>query len=182
MFYLSKNTISRKLFLFLKSKRNRLWSSPLFLHQQLGHEVSLSNTVTFDLQLIPPDPPSCFSAASCVFMCVISCSSTSVCLRRPPKNVSALDLSPRSDVELALQLGQVGRGDHEHAAPPLQAALLVRQPKGLHELVDVDAAVVVAVDGDGQVGDVLVGDLHLQVDAQELPRLPEVLHRNEAWR
>lgn len=88
--------------------------------------------------------------------------------------------SLRSDVTLALQLGQVGRRDHEHAAPPLQAALLVRQPEGLHELVNVDAAVLVAVDGDGQVGDVLVGDFHLQVDAQELPRLPEVLHRDEA--
>lgn len=117
--------------------------------------------MTSDLYIIPPDPPSCCSAASCVFLCVIraahvGCGSTS---SRGVRFQSRPSLP--SDVRVALQLGQVGRGDHEHAAPSFQAALLVRQPEGLHELVNVDAAVVVAVDGDGQVGDVLVCDFHL---------------------
>lgn len=94
---------------------------------------------------------------------------------------AALPLLP-SDVGICVQLGEVGGRAHEHAPPPLQAALLVREPEGLHELVDVDAAVVVAVDGDRQVGDGIIRDLHLQVDAQQLPGLPEVLHGDEAWR
>lgn len=88
--------------------------------------------------------------------------------------------SAGSYVGVGLQLGEVGRRGHEHAASTLQAALLVREPESLHELVDVDAAVVVAVDGLGQVADVFVRDLHLQVDAEQLPRLPEVLHADEA--
>lgn len=75
-------------------------------------------------------------------------------------SVSSL-CSLRSNVGVYVQLGEVGGRAHEHAAPPLQPALLVREAEGLHELVDVDAAVLVAVDGDGQVGDGLVCDLHL---------------------
>lgn len=90
--------------------------------------------------------------------------------------------SLRSYVGVSLQLGEVGGRAHEHAASSLQPTLLVREAKGLHELVDVDAAVLVPVDGDGQVGDGLVRDLHLQVDAQQLPGLPEVLDGDEAWR
>lgn len=87
-----------------------------------------------------------------------------------------------SNVGVHVQLGEVGGRPHEHAAPSLQPALLVREAEGLHKLVDVDAAVLVTVNGDGQVGDGLVRDLHLQVDAQQLPGLPEVLHADEAWR
>lgn len=85
-----------------------------------------------------------------------------------------------SNVGIHVQLGEVGGRPHEHAATSLQPALLVREAKGLHELIDVDATIVVAVDGDGQIRDGLVRDLHLQVDAQQLPGLPEVLHANEA--
>lgn len=70
-------------------------------------------------------------------------------------------LSPLSYVGVSLQLGEVVGRAHEHAASSLQPALLVREAEGLHELVDVDAAVLVPVDGDGQVGDGLVRDLHL---------------------
>lgn len=86
-----------------------------------------------------------------------------------------------SNVGVSLQLGEVGGCAHEHAASSLQAALLVREAEGLHELVNVDAAVLVAVDGDGQVGDGVVRDLHFEVDAQQFPGLPKVLNGDEAW-
>lgn len=95
---------------------------------------------------------------------------------RPPCRVPTF-----SNVGVHVQLGEVGGRPHEHAAPSLQPALLVREAEGLHELVDVDAAILVAVNGDGQVWDGLVRDLHFQVDAQQLPGLPEVLHADEAW-
>ena len=81
-----------------------------------------------------------------------------------PRSLSVFSLSLGllcSDVGVLVQLGEVGGRAHEHAAPSLQPALLVREAEGLHELVDVDAAVLVSVNGDGQVGDGLVRDLHL---------------------
>lgn len=86
------------------------------------------------------------------------------------------------NVGVHVQLGEVVGRPHEHAATSLQPALLVREAEGLHELVDVDATILVAVDGDGQIRDGVVRDLHLQVDAQQLPGLPEVLHANETCR
>lgn len=97
-----------------------------------------------------------------------------------PRSLLFLFFSPCSNVGVSLQLGEVGGRAHEHAAPSLQTALLVREAESLHELVDVDAAVVVAVDGHCQVGDGLVRDFHLQVDAEQLPGLTEVLHADEA--
>lgn len=108
-------------------------------------------------------------------MCVIK----AACVERTwPRSPSVF--SRCSNVWVSLQLGEVGGRAHEHAAPSLQTALLVREAERLHELVNVDAAVVVAVDGHGQVGDGLVCDLHLEVDAEQLPGLPEVLHTDEA--
>lgn len=51
----------------------------------------------------------------------------------------------------------------------------VHQPESLHELVDVDAAVLVEVDARRQVCYGLVADIHLEMGAQELPGLTELL-------
>lgn len=51
----------------------------------------------------------------------------------------------------------------------------VGQTKSLHELVDVDAAVLVEIDAGRQVGDSLVADVDLQVGAEELPGLTKLL-------
>lgn len=51
----------------------------------------------------------------------------------------------------------------------------IRQPESLHELVDVDAAVLVEVDARCQVCYGLVADVHLEMGAQELPGLTELL-------
>jgi len=58
----------------------------------------------------------------------------------------------------------------------------VHQPEGLHELVDVDAAVLVEVDALGQVCDGLVADLRLQMRAQEFPGLMKLLERDQTWK
>lgn len=62
-----------------------------------------------------------------------------------PESVSSL----WSNIGICVQLGEVGVGAHEHAAASFQPALLVCEAEGLHELVDVNAAILVAVDGDG---------------------------------
>lgn len=49
-----------------------------------------------------------------------------------------------------VERGKIVRGGHEHAAPPLQPTLLVGEAEGFHELVNVDGAVTVAVDGHRQ--------------------------------
>lgn len=51
----------------------------------------------------------------------------------------------------------------------------VRQPESLHELVDVDAAVLVEVNARRQVCYGLVADIHLEMGAQEFPGLTELL-------
>lgn len=51
----------------------------------------------------------------------------------------------------------------------------VHQPKSLHELVNVDAAVLVEVDARRQVCYGRVADVHLEMGAQELPGLTELL-------
>lgn len=55
----------------------------------------------------------------------------------------------------------------------------VHQPESLHELIDVDAPVLVEVDAPGQVRDGPVADLRLQMRAQEFPSLPKLLERNQ---
>lgn len=57
----------------------------------------------------------------------------------------------------------------------------VYQPECLHELVDVDAPVLVEVNALGQVCDGLVTDLHLKMRAQELPGLTKLLERDQTW-
>lgn len=138
------------------------------------NEHSLSDTMNSNLFLIPCDPRGCCSAASYVFMCVIKAACVGCISPAPPSaaclpgvesepgSLSVFSLcSLHSNVGVPLQLCEVVGGAHEHAASSLQPALLVREAEGLHELVDVDAAVLVAVDGDGQVEDGLVRDLHL---------------------
>lgn len=56
----------------------------------------------------------------------------------------------------------------------------VHQPESLHELIDIDASVLVEVDALGQVSYGLVCDVHLQMRAQEFPGLMELLERNQA--
>lgn len=51
----------------------------------------------------------------------------------------------------------------------------VHQPESLHELINVDAAVLVEVDARRQVCYGLVADVHLEMGAQELPGLTELL-------
>lgn len=53
--------------------------------------------------------------------------------------------------------------------------------ESLHELVDVDAPVLVEVHALSQVGDGLVADLHFQMGAQEFPGLMELLERDQTW-
>lgn len=55
----------------------------------------------------------------------------------------------------------------------------VDQAERLHELVDIDAPVLVEVDALRQVCHGLVADLHLEVRAQELPGLMELLKRDQ---
>lgn len=58
----------------------------------------------------------------------------------------------------------------------------VHQPESLHELVDVDAAILVEVHALGQVRDGLVADFHLKMRAQEFPGLTELLKRDQTWK
>lgn len=58
----------------------------------------------------------------------------------------------------------------------------VHQSEGLHELVDVNVAVLVEVDALGQVRDCLVANFHLQMRAQELPGLTKLLKRDQTWK
>lgn len=51
----------------------------------------------------------------------------------------------------------------------------VCQPKSLHELINIDAAVLVEVDAGRQVCYGLVTDVYLEVGAEELPGLTELL-------
>lgn len=53
------------------------------------------------------------------------------------------------------------------------------QAESLHELVDIDAPVLVEVDALGQVCHSLVTDVHLQVRAQEFPGLMKLLKRDQ---
>lgn len=55
----------------------------------------------------------------------------------------------------------------------------VDQAERLQELVDIDAPVLVEVDALRQVRHGLVADLHLEVRAQELPGLVELLKRDQ---
>lgn len=55
------------------------------------------------------------------------------------------------------------------------------EAESLHELVDVDAPVLVEVDALSQVGDGLVTDLRFQMRAQEFPGLTELLERDQTW-
>lgn len=55
----------------------------------------------------------------------------------------------------------------------------VHQPESLHELIDIDAAVLVEVDALGQVCDGLVADLHLKMRTQEFPGLTELFERDQ---
>lgn len=54
----------------------------------------------------------------------------------------------------------------------------VHKPEGFHELVNVDAAILVEVDAVRKVNNGVVTDLHLQMRAQKLPCLPEFLERD----
>lgn len=56
----------------------------------------------------------------------------------------------------------------------------VHQPESLHELVYIDAPVLVEVDALGQVSYGLVCDVHLKMRAQEFPGLMELLKRDQA--
>ncbi len=56
---------------------------------------------------------------------------------------------------------------------------VLHQAKGLHELVDVDAAVLVEIDALGQIRDGFIADVRLQVRAQQLPRLTKLLKRDQ---
>lgn len=55
----------------------------------------------------------------------------------------------------------------------------VHQPERLHELVDVDAPVLIEVNALGKVFDDLVADLCLEVSAQEFPCLTKLLKRDQ---
>lgn len=55
----------------------------------------------------------------------------------------------------------------------------VHQPESLHELIDIDAPVLVEVDALGQVSYGLVGDVHLKMRAQEFPGPMELLKRDQ---
>lgn len=53
------------------------------------------------------------------------------------------------------------------------------QAESLHELVDINAPVLVEVNALGQVCHGLVTDFHLKVRAQEFPGLMKLLKRNQ---
>lgn len=55
----------------------------------------------------------------------------------------------------------------------------IHQPESLHELVDIDAPVLVEVDALCQVCDGLVTDLCLKMRAQEFPGLMKLLERDQ---
>ena len=55
----------------------------------------------------------------------------------------------------------------------------IHQPESLHELIDIDAPVLVEVDALGQVCDGLVTDLRLKMRAQEFPGLMKLLERDQ---
>lgn len=58
----------------------------------------------------------------------------------------------------------------------------VHQPESLHELVDVDAAILVEVHALRQVCDGRITDFHLKMRAQEFPGLKELLERDQPWK
>lgn len=133
-------------------------------------ECLLLDALNVKLSLISCEPQECCSAACCVLGCVgkaacAGCLSSGLhCQGVWPRIGAAGNLSVSSlwsNVGIRAQLGEVGVGAHEHAAAPLQPALLVREAEGLHELVYVDAAVLVAVNCDGQIRDGVIRDLHL---------------------
>lgn len=55
----------------------------------------------------------------------------------------------------------------------------VHQPESLHELIDIDAAVLVEVNALGQVHYGLVTDVHLKMRAEEFPGLTKLLERDQ---
>lgn len=55
----------------------------------------------------------------------------------------------------------------------------VHQPESLHELIDINAPVLVEVDAARQVCYGLVADVHLEVRAQEFPGLTKLLERDQ---
>lgn len=55
----------------------------------------------------------------------------------------------------------------------------VDQAESLHELVDIDAPILVKVDALRQVRHGLVADFHLKVRAQEFPGLMKLLKRDQ---
>lgn len=55
----------------------------------------------------------------------------------------------------------------------------VHQPESLHELIDIDAPVLVEVNALGQVCDGLVAYLHLKMRTQEFPGLMKLLKRDQ---
>lgn len=58
----------------------------------------------------------------------------------------------------------------------------VHQPESLHELIDIDAAVLVEVDALGQVHYGLVTDVHLKMRAEEFPGLTKLLKGDQTWK
>ena len=54
----------------------------------------------------------------------------------------------------------------------------VHQPESLHELIDIDAPVLVEVDAVHQVRNGLVTDFRLKMSAQEFPGLTKLLDRD----
>ncbi len=58
----------------------------------------------------------------------------------------------------------------------------VHQPKSLHELIDIDAPVLVEVNALGQVCNGLVTDLCLKMRAQEFPGLTKLLERDWTYK
>lgn len=63
----------------------------------------------------------------------------------------------------------------------LRAGLL-HKAEGLQELIDVDAAILVEVDASGEVTDVVICDVDVHVQAEELPRLSELIQGDESLR
>lgn len=73
-----------------------------------------------------------------------------------------------------------GWGSNQVVAHVMMGA--VHKPEGFHELVNVDAAILVEVDAVRKVHNGLVADVHLQMRAQQLPCLTELLERDQTCR
>ena len=100
-----------------------------------------------------------------VFLCGIS---------KPNVKSVSVDIS-----EWRPQLLSLSCSGCRRSLPLLLQPGALNQTERLHELVDVYAAVFVEVDAEGQVWDGLVGDVGLQVGAQKLPSLTELLEWDE---